>query len=252
MANRNLWYKKLALMFVVFSAIWLVGSTNTSTVLVNGNEMGKEQCNSRFQIPMQTDENETTVLQRPLIAIEKTVNATLIEPEQWIHVEIKMTNIGNGTAYNLTIIDPTFPNISFVGYNWTEERFVQIDYNATLYYHYYFQAVAEGNYTLEATEAYYYDVNGTEYHSYSQRFNILVIEYEKIPILESDLWWKMFYYILAVTLGLIAVVTVDYFVFVRPKQPPKKKAILVGKTERTKTKGKKKAKKKAKKKKKKK
>lgn len=235
---------------VVVSALFLFGSLSMTTVSAGSENVNKHN-NFGLIEPLQ-DDNETIIPPRPILAIEKSVNATLIEPGQWIHVEVNITNIGNGTAYNLTIIDPAFSNISFIGYNYTEQRFVQVDANASIYYHYYFQGIEQGNYTLEATEITYFDINGTEYKSYSDRFNILVLKQEEIPVLESDLWWQLFYYIIAVTVGLSLVVAVDYFIFVRPKQPKRvTRATLVGKTERKKP-AKKKPKKKSKKKKKKK
>ena len=169
--------------------------------------------------------NETEVPQRPLLSIKKTVNATLVQPYQWIHITVLITNVGNSSAYNLTIVDPALNSWAAKSLNLTEERYVRIDFNASVYYDYYIQPVLEGNYTIEATTVTYYDINGTRYRSFSQRFNVLCLKPEEIPILEKDKWLTLTKYLIAILVSLFVIVISDY-VYIKLKQrkaKPKKR-----------------------------
>ncbi|MHA1397371.1 MAG: hypothetical protein ACTSSG_05480 [Candidatus Heimdallarchaeaceae archaeon] len=197
------------------------------------------------------DEN-ASIPDRPMLAIKKTINATLIDgktgaslvrPLQWIRVNITIENIGNRTAYNLTIIDPEFTPWVSTSLNVTEQNYVEVDVNSTIFYYYYFQPLIEGNFTIEATEVIYHDVNSTEYRAYSQRFSILSLFEEHEEILDATLWLQLLYYSLGI-LGFIGlVVLVDYLIH----RKPFKKKEMVKKAEPTKLVSKQKQRKKQKK-----
>ncbi len=158
----------------------------------------------RFQI-------NDTLPPRPLLSIEKSINNTEVQPEkEWIRINITIKNIGNRTAYNLTVTDPIFSNWAVSSLNITEQDYVQVDINATVFYFYYFKTIIEGNFTLEATEITYYNFTGVEYHAKSQRFNIISIEIINLPVIRAELWVKILYYCIGISLGLGLIVLVDY------------------------------------------
>ncbi|MHA1303636.1 MAG: hypothetical protein ACTSPI_08045, partial [Candidatus Heimdallarchaeaceae archaeon] len=137
-----------------------------------------------------------TLPARPLFSIKKTINATNVEPFTWIEVNLNITNIGNRTAYNLSLTEPDYEDWAVSTFNFTEQKYVRVDINSSFVYRYYLQPLLEGNFSLEATEIVYYDINGTEYRSYSQRFNIISLYPENIVVIDSVKWMNLFYFCL--------------------------------------------------------
>ncbi len=174
-----------------------------------------------------------TIPDRPLLDIRKTLNLTLlvpnidkktyqVEPGQTINVNISIKNIGQRTAFNLTIFDPSFADWAFSSLNITTQKYVIVQPNATVFYYYYFVPILEGNYTLESTEINYFHLNGTEYRSFSQRFNIYSIIEEIEQTIEGELWSKILIYciVIAGSIGLVA--TGDYILVRRRRRKTKR------------------------------
>ncbi len=179
-------------------------STNTNSVnsIISINNNVLQQDNETLPPPLPP---------RPILAVEKTVNATIVQPNlDWIRINVTIKNIGNGTAYNLTVKDPSFSSWAVSTMNITEQDYVQVDINATIFYFYFIQTTVEGNFTLESTEITYFNETGPEYNSISQRFNIISIEIINIPPIRAELWVKILYYCLGITGGLGVIVLIDY------------------------------------------
>ncbi len=188
-------------------------------------------------------------LERPILDVSKSVNATVINPDlsEWICVNVTITNISNYTAYNLTTTDPGFEDWAVSSLNVTEQKWVIIENNASVYYFYYFKPLSEGNFTLEPTDIVYVDVNGTEYHAQSQRFIIIVIKPESIEVIDAELWLNILYYTIIISGVLGAIVLFDLFVIKRPKGTKKQKQKVVDKKGTSTQKNKKQVKRKTKK-----
>lgn len=174
-----------------------------------------------------------TIPDRPLLDVRKTLNLTLIvpnidkktyrvEPGQTINVNVSIKNIGQRTAFNLTIVDPSFEDWAISSLNITTQRYVIVQPNATVFYYYYFIPVLEGNYTLESTEINYFHLNGTEYRAFSQRFNIYSIIEEIEQVIEGELWSKILIYCVVISGSIGLVVTGDYILIRRRRAQTKK------------------------------
>jgi hypothetical protein len=174
-----------------------------------------------------------TLPARPLLAVEKAINGSIvqansiiIEPNVTIRVNITIKNIGNRTAYNLTIVDPAFESWVLRSLNLTTQRFVQVDINATIFYFYYFTALVEGNFTIEPTEVTYTGKNRTEIREYlakSVRFLVESVEDVDIVLIEGELWRKILYYCLGISGTVSLIVVVDYIILRRRKEKAKPK-----------------------------
>lgn len=170
------------------------------------------------------DDNDT-IPARPILSVKKTVNTTLLESYEWIIINVTIKNVGNRTAYNLTITDSLFGSWVYSTSNFTVQKYVIVEINATINYFYYIQPILEGNFTLESTEVTYNDLLGSEYLSISHKFYILVYEVEHIPIIEGNLWWKILLYCFLVLLTLGAIVLLDYLYLNKFFRGKKKKPI---------------------------
>ncbi|MBY9001982.1 MAG: hypothetical protein KGD64_13775 [Candidatus Heimdallarchaeota archaeon] len=176
---------------------------------------------------LQQDENDT-LKDRPILVIEKSINASPIEegdedlntfllrPNDWIRVNVTIANVGNQSAYNLTIIDPSFEDWAVGSLNLTTQRYVQVDVNATIFYFYYFQTKIVGNFILGETSVSYINGTGTEYYSSSQRFRLAVEALEEEYELVADLWLNILYFCLGVVGILGAIILVDRYVIQKP------------------------------------
>ena len=205
---------------LLFIALPISRALNTSPI--TGNIIRAEDIQQTAINPNLNQENDT-LRNRPILTIEKSINASpiqnedqeisayLIRPNEWIRVNLTITNVGNESAYNLTIIDPSFEEWAVGNLNLTTQRYIQVDVNATIFYFYYFQPKLEGNFTLEPTSVTYINGTGVEYFSSSQRFIFKVEAVEVEYVLEADLWLNILYFCLGVVGVLGAVVLVDRF-----------------------------------------
>ncbi|PKL45326.1 MAG: hypothetical protein CVV39_08080, partial [Planctomycetes bacterium HGW-Planctomycetes-1] len=65
----------------------------------------------------ETDDANISVIY-PIITVEKTLTSgTVVEAGDYVNYTIKITNTGNGTAHNLTVIDEIQENITFYSWN---------------------------------------------------------------------------------------------------------------------------------------
>ncbi len=217
--------RKITISLVLFISLLFIGlpvSRALSTSPITGDLIRAED----FQ---QTTVNSNliqvndTLRNRPILTIEKSINATpiqddnvevcshLIRPNEWIRVNVTITNVGNASAYNLTTVDPSFEEWAVGNLNLTTQRYIQVDVNATIFYFYYFQPKLEGNYTLEATTVTYINGTGIEYFSSSQRFILQVEAVAEEYVLETDLWLNSLYFCLGVVGVLGAIILVDRY-----------------------------------------
>ena len=220
----------VSLTILLFLGVPMSNATINPAVITN-NSIKSNQIKNNNSLLQIND----TLPPRPVLSIEKSINATEVQPNiDWIRVNVTIKNIGNRTAYNLTVSDPSFNSWAVSTLNITEQDFVQVDINATIFYFYFIQTIVEGNFTLESTEITYFNETGLEYNAISQRFNIISIEIINIPPIRAELWVKILYYCFGITGGLGVIVLVDYaivkqfFQQLRSRQTqPKKKAPVV-------------------------
>ncbi|MCE7740898.1 MAG: hypothetical protein GOP50_00440 [Candidatus Heimdallarchaeota archaeon] len=221
---------KLAVYITIalFASLALTQSSHHNSVFAN-TEQEKSTLNTDV-LPKTSPINDS-FLQRPILDIAKTVNATTVNPDEdvWIRVNVTLKNIGNATAYNLTSVDPDFGDWAISSLNVTQQKWVIVEVNATTYYFYYFKPLVEGNFTIEPTDIVYVDINGTEYHAQSQRFVILSIKPESLEVIDAELWLNILYYSIIIAGALGAIVLFDLFVLKRPKDVKKTKVKVVKK-----------------------
>ena len=224
------------LTILLFLGIPMSNATINPIIITNNSIKSNQIINSNSLLQV-----NVTLPPRPILSIEKTVNATNVQPNiDWIRINVTIKNIGNRTAYNLTVRDPSFSSWAVSTLNITEQDFVQIDINATVFYFYFIQTTVEGNFTLESTEITYFNETGPEYNARSQRFNIISIQIINIPPIRSELWVKILYYSLGITGGLGVIVLVDYAILKqvfqklrnRQKRPIKKAPVVQQKSKR--------------------
>ncbi len=243
--------RKFTISLVLFISLLFMGlpvsrALNTSTI--TGDLIRAEDFQQTLINPNLDQENDT-LRNRPILTLEKSINATpnqneeeevnshLIKPNEWIRVNVTITNVGNASAYNLTTVDPSFEEWAIGNLNLTTQRYIQVDINATIFYFYYFQPKIEGNYTLEATTVTYVNGTGIEYFSSSQRFIFQVEALEEEYELEADLWLNIFYFCLGVVGVLGAIVLVDrYAIQKQHKRKSKKRSSTTIKQQRSKRK----------------
>jgi len=217
MLTRNKIFTIFIITILSFISISNVQSLNNSTENINRLDFQKEPISNNLVF---NDDNDT-IPARPILSVKKIVNTTLLEPYEWVKINVTIKNVGNRTAYNLTITDPLFGSWAYSTLNLTIQKYVIVEINATINYFYYIQPILEGNFTLESTEVTYNDLSGTEYLSISHKFNILIYEIEHIPIIEGNLWWKILLYcfLVILTLGTIVLFDVLYLKkFIRGKK----------------------------------
>ncbi len=217
--------KKFTISLALFISLLFIGlpvSRSLNAAPITGNLIRVEDFQQTVINPNLDQENET-LRNRPILIVEKSINATpiqdenqeisshLIRPNEWIRVNLTITNVGNASAYNLTTVDPSFEEWAVGNLNLTTQRYIQVDVNATIFYFYFFQPKIEGNFTLEATTVTYVNGTGIEYFSSSQRFSLFVEDIEEEYVLEADLWLNILYFCLGVVGVLGTVVLVDRF-----------------------------------------
>ncbi len=217
--------RKFTISLVLFISLLFIGlpvSRALNTTPITGNLIKTEDFQQTVIVPNLDQENDT-LKNRPILVVEKSINASpiqnedvevtshLVRPNEWIRVNLTITNVGNESAYNLTTVDPSFEEWAIGNLNLTTQRYIQVDVNATIFYFYYFQAKIEGNFTLEATTVSYVNGTGIEYFSSSQRFSLFVESVEVEYVLEADLWLNILYFCLGVVGILGAVVLVDRY-----------------------------------------
>jgi len=217
--------RKITISLVVFISLLIIGlpvSRALNTTPITGNIIRVEDLQQTAIDPNLNQDNDT-LRNRPILSIEKAINTSpiqddnqnirsyLLRPNEWIRVNLTITNLGNASAYNLTTVDPGFEEWAAGKLNLTTQRYIQVDVNATIFYFYYFQFKLEGNFTLEATTITYVDGTGTEYFSSSQIFSLYVEAIEKEYKLAADLWLNILYFCLGVGGVLGAVILVDRY-----------------------------------------
>ncbi len=221
MLTRNKSFIIFTITILLFISISNAQSQNYSTENINRLDFQKEPKSNNLVF---NDVNDT-IPARPILSVKKTVNTTLLESFEWVRINVTIKNVGNRTAYNLTITDPLFGSWVYSTSNFTVQKYVIVEINATINYFYYIQPILEGNFTLESTEVTYNDLSGAEYLSISHEFNILVYEIEHIPIIEGNLWWKILLYCFLVLLTLGAIVLLDYLYLNKFFRGTKKKPV---------------------------
>ena len=231
MLTRNKSFTIFTITILLFISISTAQSQNNSTENSNRLDFQQEPINNNLVF---NDDNDT-IPARPILSVKKTVNTTLLESYEWIIINITIKNVGNRTAYNLTITDPFFGSWAYSTSNFTVQKYVIVEINATINYFYYMQPILEGNFTLESTEVTYKDLLGTEYLSISHSFNILVYTTEYIPIIEGGLWWKILLYCFLVLLTLGTIALLDYLYLKKFFRGKKKKPISSTSTSTTST-----------------
>ncbi|MHA1346742.1 MAG: hypothetical protein ACTSVO_10795 [Candidatus Heimdallarchaeaceae archaeon] len=217
--------RKITISLALFISLLFIGlpaSRALITTPITGNTIKAEDFQQTIFNADLNQENES-LRNRPILTVEKSINGTpiqdeevevssyLIRPNEWIRVNVTITNIGNETAYNLTIVDPSFEEWAVGNLNLTIQRYIQVDINATIFYFYYFQPKIEGNFTLESTSVDYINGTGIEYFSSSQRYNLFVETVEEDYKIAADLWLNILYFCLGVTGILGAIVLVDKY-----------------------------------------
>ena len=206
MLTRNKSFTIFTITILLFISISNVQSLNNSTENSHRLNFQKEPISNNLLF---NDDNDT-IPARPILSVKKAINTTLLESYEWIRINVTITNVGNRTAYNLTVTDPLFGSWVYSTLNLTVQKYVIVEINATINYFYYIQPILEGNFTLESTEVTYNDLLGAEYLSISHEFNILVFEIEHIPVIEGSLWWKILLYCFLVLLTLGTIVLLDF------------------------------------------
>ena len=217
--------KKFTISLVLFISLLFIGlpvsrALNTAPITENLKRVEDFQ---QTAINPNLDQENDTLKNRPILMIEKSINASpiqddnqeissyLVRPNEWIRVNLTITNVGNASAYNLTTVDPSFEEWAVGNLNLTTQRYIQVDINATIFYFYFFQPKLEGNFTLEATTVTYVNGTGIEYFSSSQRFSLFIEDVETEYVIEADLWLNILYFCLGVVGVLGTVVLVDRF-----------------------------------------
>ena len=127
----------------------------------------------------------------PLLSLVKKVDKEEISPGDTISVIIRITNIGNATAYNITLVDQKVPEwvgetIGNVTAHWEE-----LKPNNTIIYEYKIKIkdVVLTNITLGEAKLIYYDVNGTKYVVYSSK-TVIKVNLPTGTILDWDSIWR--------------------------------------------------------------
>ncbi len=221
MLTKNKSFTIFIITILLFISISNAQSQNNSTENSNRLDFQKEPISNNLVF---NDDNDT-IPARPILSVKKIVNTTLLEPYEWVIINVTIKNVGNRTAYNLTVTDPFFGSWVYSISNFTVQKYVIVEINATINYFYYIQPIQEGNFTLESTEVTYNDLSGTEYLSISHKFNILVYEIEHIPIIEGNLWWKTLLYCFLVLLTLGTIALLDFLYLNKFFRGKKKKPI---------------------------
>lgn len=221
---------------------------NGSNIVINNNNVQKAQELGRnyYRPYLAINDTNDTLPSRPLLAIKKVINVTELEPLQWIRIDLNITNIGNRTAYNLSITEPNFEEWAVSTFNLTKQKYIQVEINASFVYTYYIQPLVEGNFTLEATEINYYDENSVMYKSYSQRYSLHVILPENVEVIDSEKWLNLFFFVLGIIGVFTAIIIVDLFAIQKihkRRRSSKKISPLVKKPQKTKQEQKRKIKK---------
>ena len=202
-------------LLTLLTSLVITQSTSNSAVSASSNAVQSQEITNLPKISPIND----SFIQRPILDVAKTVNVSVVNPDDdiWIRVNVTIKNIGNATAYNLTTVDPDFGDWALTSLNVTLQRWVMIEVNATAYSYYYFKPLIEGNFTIEPTDIVYVDINGTEYHAQSQRFVIISIKPSSIEVIDAELWLNILYYSLIIAGSLGAIVLFDIFVIKRQK-----------------------------------
>lgn len=202
----------ICLMLIGHATFNVYGNANTIDHRINC--MKSETSTHSNELIFQ--ETNDTLPSRPILSIRKTINATIddktykIEPNQWLKVTSIIKNIGNRTAYNLTITEPLLPSLVSKTIGYYSRSFVEVDINATIYFDYYLLILKEGKFAIDSTTIEYQNKNGHEYSAYSQRFELTSILPEKVEAIETDLWLNVLWYSLGIGGFFIIIVTTQY------------------------------------------
>lgn len=206
-------YLRFVLVVMLVLAVNSSFISGSNSVINNNDQIQKIQEPERnyYRPYLALNDTNDTLPSRPLLAIKKVINVTELEPLQWIRIDLNITNIGNRTAYNLSITEPSFEEWAVSTFNLTEQKYIQVEINASFVYTYYIQPLLEGNFTLEATEIKYYDENSVMYKSYSQRYSLNVVLPENVEVIDSEKWLNLFYFVLGIVGVFTTIIIVDLF-----------------------------------------
>ena len=104
MLTRNKSFIIFTITILLFISISNAQSQNNSMENINRLDFQKEPISNNLAF---NDVNDT-IPARPILSVKKTVNTTLLESLEWVRINVTIKNVGNRTAYNLTITDPLF------------------------------------------------------------------------------------------------------------------------------------------------
>ena len=126
------------LTILLFVGLPIAQAFNQTAVITNVSKNSDIRDNIRFS-------TNDTIPDRPILSIVKTINGSIVapnvvqvQPNITLRVDVLIKNIGNRTAYNLTSTDPGFEDWALPSLNLTNQRFVKVGINATIFYFYYF------------------------------------------------------------------------------------------------------------------
>ncbi len=153
---------------------------------------------SSFRVVAQ-EENEKGY---PLLSLVKKVDKEEIAPGDTISVIIRITNVGNATAYNITLIDQKVPEWVGEVIGDTTAHWEELKPNRTIIYEYKIKIkdVVLTNITLGEAKIIYYDKNGTKYVIYSSK-NVIKVNLPTGTVLDWDSIWR----IVIIVEGLIVI-----------------------------------------------
>ena len=182
----NMNHKKLTGLAIIF-ALLLVVNNPPATIAQ------EEQQQDLVELP--------SIPPYPALHVWKYFNNTEdnpIKPNEVLHVQVNITNFGNSSAYNLTVVESAYGEYSGKElseprlYNWT-----RLDRNSSVLFDYYLTFPYDGLFRIGKTEITYYDENNTQYKVKTRYFMIEVKSEKILPDL-SDLWLNVLWLNIAV------------------------------------------------------
>jgi uncharacterized repeat protein (TIGR01451 family) len=130
MLTRNKSFTIFTITILLFISISNVQSLNNSTENSHRLNFQKEPISNNLLF---NDDNDT-IPARPILSVKKAINTTLLESYEWIRINVTIKNVGNRTAYNLTVTDPLFGSWVYSTLNLTVQKYVIVEINATIIY----------------------------------------------------------------------------------------------------------------------
>jgi len=120
----------------------------------------------------------------PLVFVAKKPSKTKVRLYEWITITITLTNLGNGTAYNLTVIDEDYPEWTIETRNHSTRYLVPLlQPNVTIQIRYWVRITSTTykNISLGRVIVIYRDIKNNQYKSISEE-TIVSIELRVIEV----------------------------------------------------------------------